>query len=171
MPDLRGKHQAVFYVGLSQQLLPLLEKSQNYSYATRAIDLCWQWIEKQDVAALVLFYLYHDEDDYGVEPAMSDGYSHDLVMWNVWGCVSVALIYTAYCAYGVEGGPLPETLELADADVTSTAFVKYFEGAKQDSRILGEFATYLERLSDGQLTESVISAKLSELFSCSEYRQ
>ena len=162
---LDARRQAVFYVGLSQRLLPVLEQSENYGYAVRAINLCWQWIERRSVAGQVLFYLYHDEEDHGVEPAMYAEYSRDTVMWNVWGCVSLALIYTAFCAYESEGGPLPETLELADSDTTSKAFVEYLRGAHQDSRVLNLFSDYLGKFPDDHLKESIIASKLDRLFS------
>ena len=169
MNHLDAHRQAVFYVGLSQRLLPVLEQSENYGYAVRAINLCWQWIERRSVAGQVLFYLYHDEEDRGVEPAMYAEYSRDAVMWNVWGCVSVALMYTALCAYESEGGPIPETLELADTDLTSTAFAEYFRGTHQDCRVLDLFAKCLTELPDDQIQDPIVAAKLDSLFSDLDY--
>jgi len=160
MFDVKEKCQAVFYVGLSQQLLPILEKSTNYGYASTAIDLCWQWIEQQNVDAQALFSLYHDEDDHGVESVMEMVY--EPTKWNAWGCISGALLYTASCAYIHEKKPLPETLEDMDSDEVQSFFINCYSSVTGESQVPKLFYEFLQQASDEEVTESNIRTKLAE---------
>jgi len=153
--------QTVFYVGLAELVQPTLVKSTDYGYAVRAIEMCWDWIEQRNVSGLEMFCLYHNEDDYGVEPAMS--VEHDPLMWNTWGCISRALLYTAYCAYLDEGKTLPETVEGMGSPEIMGYFMDYFHAVVGDSELPELFESCLLQLPEDQLTQSIVREKLSDL--------
>ena len=158
---LDHQRQAVFRVALAQQVQSVLVASEDYGYVVRAIDLCWSWIERHDVDGMALYYLFHDDEDYGVEPAMS--VEHDPVMWNAWACVAEALAYTGSCAFEFEGTPPPETFENAFPDELVAEFLSYYHAVVGESRIPELLVAFLKDLPDDQLTRSVVCAKLGEL--------
>ena len=161
MPDVDDQRRAVLYVALAQQVLPALESSTDKEYADKAIDLCWRWIEQRDVSGLTLYELFHDDEDYGVEPAMSVEF--DQVKWSAWACVAQALAYTGRCAYVGEGSPIPESFSLATLEEAHTEFMDGYQVVTQNSRVPQLLGDYLEQLPDGQLTQAVIRDKLVQL--------
>jgi len=162
--------QAVFRIGLAQQVQPVLRTSKNYDYAVRAIDMCWRWIEQRDVSGLALYYLVHDDDDYGVEPAMFAEHDRDLRMWNAWGCVAEALSYTGSCAFEMEGTPPPEIFENPFPDEILAEFLGYYHSVVGESRVPELFAAFLEQLPDDQLTEAIVRTKVDELSTAESFR-
>lgn len=165
MENHNSRRRATWYISLAQQVQPTLASSKNYRFACQAVDLCWSWIERHDVCGKTLLDLFHDDDDYGVDPAMS--VEHDPVMWNAWGCISLALGYTSFCAYEDEGCPLPETLELAATEEIIDEFMGYYHGVVGDSQVPELLAVFLRDLPDDRLTRSVVCAKLGELVNSS----
>ena len=166
--DLDARRQAVFYVALAQQVQPVLSKSVDYEYAARTIDLCWSWIERRDVQGVTLFHLYHDDDDYGVEPAMFA--EHDPVLWNAWACIGWALLYTDYCVYQVEGGAVPETIECIVPDEVPDEFIRHYRTVVGETQVPDLLADFLEQLPDGQLIEAIVRTKVDELSTAESFR-
>lgn len=164
MKNLDAQRQVVFYVALAQQVQPVLSKSVDYRYAVRTIDLCWSWIERRDVSGVTLFYLYHDDDDFGVEPAMFA--EHDPILWNAWACIGWALLYTDYCVYKAEGGAVPETIECVVPDEIPDEFIQHYRTVAGETQVPDLFADFLEQLPDDQLTEAIVRTKLNELAAC-----
>lgn len=152
--------RSVFALGLAQTVLPVLEKSSEYGFAGQVLDMCWQWVEQRNVDRRVLFFLYHDEDDTGVEPIMSA--EQDPRIWGAWGCVGLALIYTAYCAYTINGEQsVPETLESAESGELFDEFTKCYEMAGGEASLPGLFSPFVDTPPEGQYTRQGVTATVS----------
>ena len=125
MDQQENVDKAVFYLGLAELVHPRLSASKDYSYALKALDACWSWIENKDVPANTIYGLYFDDEGYGVGASMS--VEHDRRLWHGWCCVTTAVAMTATAAYYYEGEVfLPADLEGVDmpetADQTSASF-------------------------------------------------
>jgi len=162
MHNLHQQRLAVFNLGLAQTVAPVLSDSSNVKYTNRAMDMSWSWIEERSVSAVSLINVCHDENDYGVEPAMYA--EKDPVRKNAWGCVVEALLQTAYCAYTSEGvRQVPEILELSEAEEVFEELMRYFIGAGGETRLPDLFASYLVDQPEGHFTRAGITEVVSGL--------
>jgi len=161
MRKLNNEKQAALFTSLAQHVESILADSEDYHYARQSIDLCWKWIEHRDVSGRALLDLYHADDDSGVDTAM---YIEKVaIKKNVWACLGWALIFTSYCAYEIEGGPVPETIECVDPEQALTDFLRYFHGAVGDTQLPDSLIVFLKDLPDDHLTQAVVSAEMNKL--------
>ena len=160
---LDARRQAMFRIALAQTVLPVLAGSKNYGYAVQAVGVCWRWAEQRDVDGMTLYYLFHDDEDHGVETAMHAAHAEGLGAWNAWGCVAEALAYTGSCAFESEGSRPPEFFENAFPDELVAEFLGHYRAVAGQNLVPQQLAEFLNALPDDQLTRSIVDAKAEEL--------
>jgi hypothetical protein len=166
--ELDNLHQAVFRVALAQNVQPILMSSKDYSYAVSAINLSWRWIEHHDVTSDTLYEAYCNDDDFGVAPAMEVACEQDRGtgktlgnVSNAWGCLAEAIAYAAYCAFTVEGEPIPDDVRNDLPDEQLSAFLGCYDAVMGRSGVPEQLAGWLKDLPEDQLTQAVVGAKMA----------
>jgi hypothetical protein len=161
--DLHLERLAVFYLGLAQAVVPVLAGSPNYVYADRAMARSWAWIEERAGSMEFLLQTCHDDDDYGVEPAMFA--ETDPVRWNAWGCVVEALLQTAYCAHVSEGEhEISQVLESCESEEVFEESVRLFRGADGPKDLPSRLASFLATALDSDLSRVRINNIVEEVY-------
>ncbi|KMT63016.1 Imm6 family immunity protein [Paenilisteria newyorkensis] len=115
--------QVVFYLGLSEDIIPLLSESKYFLDAKKAIDLCWEWLDKKEFTG---DEIYHTLDD-GTEFAglfMQMQMDEDPENEDKWECIVSAVSFVDKQAYIFNKEPyLPAPIENID-----DTLLEYFLG-------------------------------------------
>jgi hypothetical protein len=145
--------KAVYYLGLAELAHPRLAASKDYSYALRALDACWRWIECKDVSAKTIYDLYFDDEGYGVGASMSA--EHDRKLWHAWCCVTTGVAMVAHAAYRYEGPVLlPADLEGVDLPEATDQTADSFRELFPMKGVMENYYTKLATVSGSSITRS-----------------
>ncbi|MBC1982663.1 Imm6 family immunity protein [Listeria booriae] len=106
--------QVAFYLGLSENIIPLLKESEYFEDARKAIDLCWEWLEDKEVTGDEIYYTLDDGTEFAglfMQMQMDEVPENE----DKWECIVSAVSFVDKQAYIQNKEPyLPAPIENID---------------------------------------------------------
>ncbi|SFB99451.1 Immunity protein Imm6 [Bacillus sp. OV322] len=130
--------KVIFFLGLSEWILPVFSKEEDQIIAREVISKCWEWLKGKENIGDILYELLDDEENgITIIQEMSDNET-DITGWN---CIIDAVAYTSRKAFDREGVIYyPEPIALVD-DTVVDHFMDCFEKCIENSDI------YIQRIN------------------------
>lgn len=160
---INSEAQVVYFLGLSEKVIPNLVSSKNYETLRKALDRCWDWLEHKNIDADDLYWYFENLDDTGVITLMQ--FEEDDYKLKIWICVADAIAFTIRQAYICQKDEyLPATIEAVDIEETINEFNTNFDAildAKKDNKSKDILLDYLienypNSINDGPTKEEII---------------
>jgi hypothetical protein len=152
--------RAVYFLGLSDLLLPGLSSASYFSQVEQALTACWEWVEHR-VGIGDDLYTYAAGED-GIQFTQYE--EEDIRRADSLGCVYQAVMQTAYGAYVLAGERyLPQDFECAEPEEVFDWFTNHFAKLQPDhARLMQHLLDCLCATDSNQISRTAVSRALSE---------
>ncbi|GLI82625.1 hypothetical protein ANABIO32_03120 [Rossellomorea marisflavi] len=128
--DVKEDEKLIFFLGLSEIVLPEFSQKEDQILAQEVLFKCWEWLKEKENIGDILYELLDDEENgITIIQEMSANQKDDLA----WNCVIDTVAYTSKKAYEREGvNYYPEPIALVD-DTLVEHFMDCFAKCIKDS--------------------------------------
>ena len=155
MEELSLEERAVFYLGLSELVLPVIWRAHHDQSAQDAVAQAWRWIQGENISGQTLDDLVYADGDIGVAVSMLA--ERDDFVKNAWGCVSDAIIFVAYCAYKLgDSTSMSEMAQIAGMPEHLDNFIESLNGVVRSTELAPRFAEVLKTIRADEYTRENI---------------
>lgn len=143
--SLKKTNQVAFYLGLSENIISLLSKSEFYGDARTALDLCWKWFETKRISGDEIYTLLDDGTEFNglfIQMQMDEEEANEAI----WECVVAAVSFVDKQAYENENELyLPSPIENIDDSLLSHFLENYSSINTNNKTEVEEFFKYLKK--------------------------
>lgn len=145
--SLDREKQVSFYLGLSENIVSLLENSMFYNDVRKALDLCWNWFETKKVLGDELYTLLDDGTEYNglfIKMQMDEEKANE----PIWECIVTAISFVNKVAFESENvAYLLSPLEFIEENLISYFLENYSMIALKHNILVNDFLIYLLKTS------------------------
>ncbi|MCA4153672.1 Imm6 family immunity protein [Priestia megaterium] len=136
--SLTEHDKVIFFLALSEKVVPVLSRTEDQILARKVICKCWEWLKDKENSGDTLYELLdHEGNGITIIQEMSDNKT-DVIVWD---CIIDAVAYTSRKAFEREGVEYyPEPIALVN-DTLVEHFIDGFE------RCIENADSYIERLT------------------------
>ncbi|WP_246438603.1 Imm6 family immunity protein [Listeria portnoyi] len=134
--------QVSFYLGLSEDIIPLLKQSKYFEDARKALDLCWEWLEKKEITGDQIYYILDDGTEFAglfMQMQMDETPENE----DKWECIVSAVSFVDKQAYLQNNEPyLPAPIENIDDTLLQyflDCYINVMSDGKERIKSLYEF--------------------------------
>ncbi|MFG3613826.1 Imm6 family immunity protein [Rummeliibacillus sp. G93] len=141
---LEADKQVAFLLGLSETIVDLLNTSPAYKDISKALEVCWGWLENKEYSGDDIYFLLDDGTEFtGLFMQMQD--EDNALKGLVWGCIVDAISFTNWRAYQFDNEEyLPAPIENVDESILQQFLDGFYEIKTINIRVVQEFINYLK---------------------------
>jgi hypothetical protein len=137
--------QVAFYLGLSEIVIKLLNKSEFFEDARKALDVCWEWFETKQISGDDIYSLLDDGTEYNglfMKMQMDEDETNEAK----WDCLIDAISFVNKQAYLYEKELyLPAPIENVDDDLINHFLACFYSIDKENQKLASDFFDYLKK--------------------------
>jgi Immunity protein Imm6 len=159
--DVKEDEKLIFFLGLSEIVLPEFSQKEDRILAQKVLFKCWEWLKEKGNIGDILYELLDDEENgITIIQEMSANQKDDLA----WNCVIDTVAYTSKKAYEREGvNYYPEPIALVD-DTLVEHFTDCFATCIKDSnRYIQRMNLFLNDYKNGKIESDLRTEVLKKL--------
>ncbi len=136
--------QVAFLLGLSETVVDLLISSPAYKEITKAMAICWEWLENKRYSGDEIYSLLDDGTEFtGLFMQMQE--ENDSLKEFVWGCIVDAVSFTNWRAYQFDKEEyLPAPIENVDEIILQQFLESFYEIKSINTAVAKAFINYLK---------------------------